>query len=106
MKYTFQFNSLEEREQLIIEHSGKYLVEEQNITEGNFLVFSDTMLEPPKVYVNVPQLEFENSKEKLIQQEEKIIEIKKTQSVTSAVVSEISTTLQDLIEMTTEMGNV
>ncbi|MGE6603937.1 hypothetical protein ACQKEY_19805 [Lysinibacillus fusiformis] len=39
---TIQYYSQEEREQLIVKHSNKFLIEERNITEGNFLVFSDT----------------------------------------------------------------
>jgi len=34
-----QYINQEEREQLIREHSDKYLVQEDNITEGNFLYF-------------------------------------------------------------------
>lgn len=36
-----QYNTQEEREQIIIKHSNKFLIEERNIAEGNFLVFSD-----------------------------------------------------------------
>ncbi|KQY91634.1 hypothetical protein ASD24_23150 [Paenibacillus sp. Root52] len=63
MNYVFQFNSSDERDNLIIEHDDKFLIEERNITEGNFLVFSDERPQPPIVYVSVPSEEFENLKQ-------------------------------------------
>lgn|GEM_PF-1170962 len=108
MKYTFQYETIEQRESLITEHKTKTIIEERNISEGNFIVFSDNPEEDTKqvVYVNVPREEFENSKEKLTQQELKITDLKKIQNVTSTTVSEISTTLQELIELSLETGNV
>ncbi|WP_144869664.1 hypothetical protein [Paenibacillus sp. FSL M8-0142] len=41
MRVKKQYNSLEERSLIIEEHANLFLVEEQNITEGNFLVFAD-----------------------------------------------------------------
>lgn len=41
MKKTVQYDTDTERSDLIAEHSGLYLIEERNITEGNFLVFTD-----------------------------------------------------------------
>lgn len=43
--------------------------------------------------------------EQLAERDKQIIELKKMQSVTSTVVSEISSTLQELIEITLETGN-
>lgn len=42
----------------------------------------------------------------LAEKDRQIIELKKMQSVTDTTVSEISTTLQELIEYTMEMGNI
>lgn len=42
MKYKFEFRDEESKSQLITEHSDKMLIEEQNITEGNFLIFEDS----------------------------------------------------------------
>ncbi len=47
MKYKFQYSNDIERLTLIQQHSDKRLVEEQNITEGNFLVFEDKQIEVP-----------------------------------------------------------
>ncbi|AQS06151.1 hypothetical protein [Clostridium beijerinckii] len=41
MNYKYEYKSLEERESLITTHSNLFLVEEQNITDGNFLIFVD-----------------------------------------------------------------
>lgn len=42
MLYKFQYNSGPERDILLTQNSDKILIGEQNITEGNFLIFSDT----------------------------------------------------------------
>lgn len=44
--------------------------------------------------------------EQLADRDRQIIELKKMQNVTGTAVSEISTTLQELIEYTMEMGNM
>lgn len=59
LKKTIQYFSIEERENIILENSHLVLIEERNITEGNFLVFSDTLPEKEVEYVNVPKKEFE-----------------------------------------------
>lgn len=41
MKYRFQYHTPEERENLIQGNKDKRLVGEENITEGNFLIFDD-----------------------------------------------------------------
>lgn len=65
MLYKYSFSNDSEKEQLIQANSDKFLIEEQNITEGNFLVFSD---EPPQeniIYINVPKEEFDLMKQAL-----------------------------------------
>jgi len=47
MRVKKQYTTLAERETLIQEHSDLFLIEEQNITEGNFLVFADEYPELP-----------------------------------------------------------
>ncbi|EHB65277.1 hypothetical protein [Paenibacillus lactis] len=47
MKVKKQYTTLEERESLIQENSDLFLIEEHNITEGNFLVFADEYPELP-----------------------------------------------------------
>jgi len=41
MEYKFKYENKEERDSIIKEHSNLILIEEQNITEGNFLIFTD-----------------------------------------------------------------
>jgi len=45
MEYKHQYKNKEERDSILIAHSNLILIEEQNITEGNFLIFTDT---PPE----------------------------------------------------------
>lgn len=42
MKYTFEYKDNNERESILSANSNLVLVEEQNITLGNFLIFVDT----------------------------------------------------------------
>lgn len=41
MTYKFQYTTDEEKTNIIKQNKEKILIEEQNITEGNFLIFSD-----------------------------------------------------------------
>lgn len=67
MKYIKQYNNEEEREQIINKNSTLTLIEEQNITEGNFLIFSDDPEnDMPKVYMSVPEEEFQELKQENI----------------------------------------
>ncbi|MGE8037822.1 hypothetical protein [Lysinibacillus sp. NPDC093692] len=56
---TIQYYTPEERERLIAEFADKFLIEERNIAEGNFLVFSDEPAKPPVQMVTVPKAEFD-----------------------------------------------
>jgi hypothetical protein len=44
MRYRYQYADEEDKQSLIDAHADKYLIEQQNITEGDFLVFSDEPL--------------------------------------------------------------
>ena len=57
-----QYVTHEERQTILNEHSDLKLLEEQNITEGEFLIFSDTPIPDPVVYVSVSEEDFENLK--------------------------------------------
>lgn len=59
MIYKFQYKSNSERESIIATNDNKFLIEEQNIKEGNFLIFSDEPLPEKVVYVNIPEKELE-----------------------------------------------
>lgn len=41
MVYRIQYQNQDERQSIIDNNVDKYLIEEQNITEGNFLIFTD-----------------------------------------------------------------
>jgi hypothetical protein len=51
-----QYSDTIDRQAKIDTNKGKFLIEEQNITEGNFLIFSDT----PRVEEQVAQLKQDN----------------------------------------------
>ncbi len=51
MQLTIEYSDLSERERILEEHKDKYLIEEQNIQEGNFLVF--TITPPLEVEINI-----------------------------------------------------
>lgn len=61
MLLKIEYHSEEEREAILQENSRKYLIEEQNIVSGNFLIFSDEPL-IKKIYTHVPEEEFESLK--------------------------------------------
>ncbi|PKM95818.1 MAG: hypothetical protein CVU84_03185 [Firmicutes bacterium HGW-Firmicutes-1] len=50
MNYKIQYNTQEERNVIVNKNLSLFLIEEQNITEGNFLVFSD--LKPLELLLN------------------------------------------------------
>lgn len=41
MRFEYQYSNVAERQSLIDQHSDEYLIEERNVSEGNFLVFTD-----------------------------------------------------------------
>lgn len=43
MDYKFQYTDNESRQAIFDSHQGLYWIAEENILEGNFLVFSDTL---------------------------------------------------------------
>lgn len=55
MEYKYQYKTQEERSALMLEHNNLILVEEQNLIEGNFLMFADTKRPTPIVYVSIPE---------------------------------------------------
>lgn len=53
MKHKYQYFNDSDRENIINANTDKFLVEEQNLTEGNFLVFSETQEATAPVFVSV-----------------------------------------------------
>jgi hypothetical protein len=46
MQYKYKYKDTTEREAILDGHKELFLIEEQNITEGNFLIFSDIQPSP------------------------------------------------------------
>jgi hypothetical protein len=67
MKRKIQYNSDSERITIIEENSALILVEEHNIYDGNFLIFSNIPLEKEIIYTQVPQEDFNRQKTDLIE---------------------------------------
>jgi len=60
-----EYKNEKERTTLLSIHSDLILIEEQNITEGNFLIFSDTIPEKEVIYTNVPEGKIEEMELKM-----------------------------------------
>lgn len=67
MNTKIQYTSNEHREQIISENMNLFLIEEQNIVDGNFLIFTDVKPEPVVVYTQVNAIEFDELKISLSQ---------------------------------------
>jgi hypothetical protein len=67
-----QYSNISERNTIIEENSNLILVEEQNIKEGNFLMFSDVPVEREIIFINAPKEEFDNFKTQLEASQEAI----------------------------------
>lgn len=65
MNYKYEYKTELERQNLLKSNDNLILVEEQNIKEGNFIIFSDVVPESKTVYTNVPIKEFTDLKSQL-----------------------------------------
>lgn len=67
MRTIKEYSNPEERDQFIQENANLTLIEEQTITEGNFLIFSDNPSVDAKqiVFGNIPQDEYDKQKNDL-----------------------------------------
>ncbi|PAF31520.1 hypothetical protein [Paenibacillus sp. 7516] len=63
-----EYKDTSERQEIIDQYKDKFLVEDQILFDGNFLIFSDTKPTPPIVYICVPQEEFEFLKQESTEQ--------------------------------------
>lgn len=54
-----QYHNEEDRAQVLSDNQGMILIEEQNITEGNFLLFSNEPLPIPEERIVVPKARLE-----------------------------------------------
>ena len=62
MFHKFQYHDEQERENLIEQHSNLYLIEEQNVKEGSFLIFSEKPSPVQIVYTQISAEEMESLK--------------------------------------------
>jgi hypothetical protein len=65
LEYKFQYSTPQERERILEDNASKILIEEQNIAEGNFLIFSDAPIEKEVEFVNIPQSEIDSIKQSI-----------------------------------------
>ena len=66
MIYKFEFNSKEEKHGIEKNNSDKYLIEEQYLIDGNFLVYTDELGDFEMIQEKISILEAEN---KILKQE-------------------------------------
>lgn len=59
MHVVYEYKDQAERERILAENVGKFLVEERNIIDGNFLVFTGELPTPTVVYVTIPKEEYD-----------------------------------------------
>ncbi len=64
------YTDLINRQEVLNQNSNLFLIAEQNITEGNFLIFSDEPLPSTIIYTTVPQEEFIDMSNRLTQTEQ------------------------------------
>lgn len=64
MLYKYEYSTEQERHSILDANTDKFLIEEQNITEGNFLIFSAVLPKPEIriVYKDVPEEEINDLK--------------------------------------------
>lgn len=60
MIYKFKFNSKEEKHAIEKNNSDKYLIEEQYLIDGNFLVYTDELSDFEMIQKKISILEAEN----------------------------------------------
>ncbi|AZS14246.1 hypothetical protein [Paenibacillus lutimineralis] len=76
MRKKFEYKTLQEREALMKEHADWYFVEEHNLIDGNFLIFTDT-IEEPLTYISIPKAEYYAMKQSDIEIKQAIAELTK-----------------------------
>ena len=70
MIYKFKFNSKEEKHAIEKNNSDKYLIEEQYLIDGNFLVYTDELSDFEMIQKKISILETENEKLKVEQEQQ------------------------------------
>ncbi len=100
MEYKYQYITEAERETLLQTHSDKILLEEQNITEGNFLIFGDEPRQPVTIIkkIEVDEEEFNRIKEENQQLQQSVLEMT---TYSASQDERLATQEQGLLELTT-----
>lgn len=62
MEIKVQYSTLEEREALILQYVDKVLIEEQNLLDGNYLIFGDEPRPTIKIYTQIDEEELNTIK--------------------------------------------
>lgn len=78
MLYKFEYKDLEERELIVSQNTDKYLIEEQNIIDGNFLIFSNEKPKPIEIIPTPEELlntEVKELKARLDSTEDALLEL-------------------------------
>lgn len=103
MRTKIQYTSEEDRARIIIENSSRILVEVQNIIDGNFLIFVDSLSDiiPEPTPVEKQQIELKTNVD-LLQEENNDLKFRVTQA--ERLVADASLTQQQLIELLIDMG--
>ena len=70
MEYKIEYINIEDKQSIMDENADKFLYEEQNVKEGNFLIFGDVPfplpnMDVPVIYRDVSPIEFETLKTEL-----------------------------------------
>lgn len=74
MNHRFQYNNDIERGDILLNNADKALVGEENITDGDFLIFSDIEPIPTTEMITIPQSEYEALQNQLLLSENKNVE--------------------------------
>lgn len=60
-----QYQNETDKQSIILQYQNLYLIGEENLFSGNFLIFSETLPEKEIIYTQIPQEEYENLKSQL-----------------------------------------
>lgn len=65
-KYEYNKDDLNERQNIVNQNADKYLILEENITEGNFLTFSDVQPPQPEIQILIKEVDLKTLQDKNI----------------------------------------
>lgn len=75
MKFTFEYKTIEQREMIINDNKNLVLIEEQNLLNGNFLIFSDTIPTEEVIYINVPKKDLDELESRTTSVEDMLLQL-------------------------------